>query len=126
MKKWIAMMLIAVMALALVACGSKDEPVSDPKTAIIGTWQLKDVEGEGEEVEYMKQLISMADMTYTFKEDGTVTVKATIMGQEQEESTTWSLDGDNLTVAGDTGKIEITSSTLKMHLDGYTVVYKKK
>ena len=50
MKKWIAILLIAVMALGLIACGSKDEPVSDPKKAIIGTWILKDVEGEGEEV----------------------------------------------------------------------------
>lgn len=126
MKKWIAILLVALTALALVACGSKDEPVSDPKTAIIGTWELKDVEGEGEGAEMVKQIIDMAEMTYTFNEDGTVVMKVSFMGQEQEESSTWSLDGDNLTVAGETGKIEITSSTLKMHLDDYVVVYKKK
>ncbi len=126
MKKWIAILLIAVMALGLIACGSKDEPVSDPKKAIIGTWILKDVEGEGEEVEYVKQIISMAEMTYTFNEDGTVTMKVSFMGQEDENSTTWSIDGDNLTVDGDTGKFELTSSTLKMELDGYTVIYKRK
>ena len=126
MKKWIAILLVALTALALVACGGKDEPVSDPKTAIIGTWELKDVEGEGEGAEMVKQIINMAEMTYTFNEDGTVVMKASFMGQEQEESATWSIDGDNLTVAGETGKFEITSSTLKMHLDDYIVVYKKK
>ena len=98
MKKWIAILLVALTALALVACGSKDEPVSDPKTAIIGTWELKDVEGEGEGAEMVKQIIDMAEMTYTFNEDGTVVMKVSFMGQEQEESSTWSLDGDKLTI----------------------------
>ena len=125
MKKMIAILLITVMALGLIACGGKDEPVSDPKTAIIGTWTLKDVEGEGEEAEFVKQLISMADVSYTFNEDGTVVMKASFMGQEQEDTSTWSIDGENLTVGDQTGKFELTTKTLKMVLDGYTVVYKK-
>ena len=43
MKKLIAILLVALMALSLVAC---NRTPADLSTAIVGSWELDDAEGE--------------------------------------------------------------------------------
>ena len=148
MKKTVAILLIAVMTLTLFAACTEEKspaaqsasPTAQPAAPVteepakpsltellIGTWALDDVEGEGEAAEQARTMLSLVEATYTFHADGTMVVTATAFDQTSEESAEYSLEGDLLTVAGDTGRIEIDGDTLKMHLnEGYTVVYKRK
>ena len=130
MKRTVAILLIALMALSLfAACGSKSKKTPEPDPAdLVGTWVLTDVEGEGDTVELVRALLPFMETTYTFDGEGTVTVSITSDGSTQSMNAKYSVKGDQLTVDGETGKFELSGDTLRMFLeeDGYTDVYKKK
>ena len=102
MKKLVSLSLVAVMMFALVACGGND---------IVGKWTTTQ---------------NGMTMTYTFEDDGTgsanasgismdfeyeidgdeITMKISFFGETQEETGTFKIDGDTLTItlAGETAE----------------------
>ena len=82
MKKVITVLLV-LCSLVLVSCGKKSEVVtrgmSDPSKEIIGTWDSKEYPGFG--------------FTYVFNADGT--------GSYYGEKITWSIDGDQISIANE-------------------------
>ena len=106
MKKALALLLVAVMALTLfAACGKKVDP-----EAILGTWKVESIEGKDEANEQLKSLIGMgAELLFIFDEDGTYEFKATFMGKEQViESGTYKLKNDRLSLSSMDGSTKVT------------------
>ena len=106
MKRVIAMILLAAMALSLAACGGPKEV--DMSTAIIGKWQ------------------DSAGKVMEFKADGT----GTCILSAGERACTWKFDADAGNVyeivystSGANATIEVTSNGLVLTFEG--VSYKK-
>ena len=78
MKKTVAILLIAVMALSFIACSAKKN--------IIGTWELTEVEGADSNT--LKLALSMGYViTITFTEDGKYEIVTHAAGEVDEVST---------------------------------------
>lgn len=105
MKRVIATVLLAILALSLVACGGPKEV--DMATAIIGKWQNE------------------AGKVMEFKEDGT----GTCILSAGERPCTWKYDEENnwyeiiYSTSGTNATIEVTSSGLVLTFEDVT--YKK-
>lgn len=115
----LAMTLVAVLSLA--ACGG-----SDASTDLTGTtWALSSGSQDGVTMdkETLEGLFG-GEMTYTFAEDGKVTLA--LAGVEVEG--TWTQDGDTVSVdmQGDTGTMTIDGDKLTMEESGVTVEFTKK
>lgn len=129
-KKWIAVLLLVVMALCLTACGEKKEeakPTEAPKPTIVGKWQMDiksvlKMSGISEaEYEQMKPLIGDMSATMEFTEDGKVYLVVTAMGQSETEEEAYSVDGDKLTMSGSTGTYKIDGDKLTITQDGMSL-----
>ena len=141
MKKTIAILLIAIMALSVVACGSKSGKGNEDVDPIVGTWTL-DFETmmselSEEERALMESLGVTADqftMEYTFNEDGTGKVTGNMMGETMEEEFTYTAKDGRLeitaTVDGETkttgANYEIKDDTLTITEEGESMTFKRK
>ena len=121
MKKWIAVMLVALMALSLIACGGKSD-------GVVGTWELDS--GIGEEGEQMVQLLKAfgMSMSITFKADGTGTIDTEGMGQKDSQPFNYTYENGVLTIDGTEGgnNLKIEGNKLILEQDGVGMVFKKK
>lgn len=121
MKKWIAVMLVALMALSMIACGGKD-------TGVVGTWELDS--GDGDEAKSyvaMMKLFGM-DMSLTFNEDGTGSIDSKLGDETDSTPFTYTYADGVLTIdgAGDEGTIKVDGKKLTIEMDGYGLIFKKK
>ncbi len=124
MKKLIAILMVAVLALSLVACGSK-EP-ADPAAAIVGTWELDDAESE--EAKTAVQMMKMFGMTMTFefKADGSGKL-TTQMGEEPEVNDfTYEIKDNQIVIDGSPAEFKIEGKKLHITVDGDQLIFKKK
>lgn len=92
--------MVSALALVMFACksGSKND--------VIGTWGVEEVDmsallaGVSEEEKEMAEAFlpmmeeAMKSMEMTFEKEGKFTMKASMMGQEQNEEGTWTLSDD--------------------------------
>ena len=107
MKKTVAILLIAVMALSLVACAGKK---------IVGKWELTDYQGEDDLGEKMKGYV------FEFKDDGTYTIAGIKAG-------TYKVQGSKLFFNDDTKeyyKLSISGNTMKISGQEDTMTFTKK
>ena len=117
-KKLVAVLLLVVMVVSLAACSS---------SSIVGKWKMDiksvlTMSGMSEaEYEQMKPLIGDMSATMEFTEDGKVYLVVTAMGQSQTEEQTYSVDGDKLTMGGDTGTYKIDGDKLTITQDGMSL-----
>ena len=100
MKKTVAILLIAVMALTFVACSAKSK--------LVGTW----ADGYGQ--------------SFTFKKDGT----GTFTEYGMDYPLTYTVKGDKITIFSDgdeeTFTFKISGKTLTLESYGETQTYTKK
>ena len=100
MKKAVAILLIALVALAALACGKND--------TIVGTWEY-DLEATLDAnvkagviseaaAEYARQIQAMNEMkvVYTFTKDGKVTYAASGAGQSNTDTGEYRIEGNQL------------------------------
>ena len=88
MKKWIAILLIAVMALSLFGCDQinsllsckKEEAKEEQIDPRVGTWKTKSVSVDGRELSQKQIENNGFDLVVVLKDDGTGTL--TIKGFE--------------------------------------------
>lgn len=127
MKKWIAVMLVALMALSLIACGSKGSE-SGAGDGIVGTWELD--HGIGDEGKQAVDMIKAfgITMSITFKADGTGSIDSEGMGQSDSQSFNYTYENGKLTIEGADGSnnIKISGNELTLEQDGVGMVFKKK
>lgn len=126
MKKRIAILLVAVMALTAFACQNNGDAKDTETNALIGTWTLVQVDGNTEEAQMAKMFLTMGTSEYTFFEDGKVVVTVTFNGEEQAQNYKYSVDGDKMTVNGDTAGYKIEGDLLTMYMNEGNFVYKRK
>lgn len=126
MKKRIAILLVAVMALTAFACQNNGDGKDTETNALIGTWTLVQVDGNTEEAQMAKMFLTMGTSEYTFFEDGKVMVTVTFNGEEQAQNYKYSVDGDKMTVNGDTARYKIEGDLLTMYMNEGNFVYKRK
>ena len=121
MKKWIAVMLVALMALSLIACGGKSD-------GVVGTWKLDS--GTNDEADQYVQLVKAfgMEMEITFKEDGTGSVETSMAGETQSSPFNYTYENGNLKIEGadDTGKMYLDGNKLILESEGMGLVFKKK
>lgn len=105
MKKMIALVMALCMACMLVPAMAEDE--------ITGTWYLV-------EMTMGEQSFNPADMgmsmTYILNEDGTLAAELVMGDATQTQEGTWSLDGNTVTLAQESGE---TTGTFA---DGYIII----
>lgn len=121
-KKWIAVIMLVVMVFALTACGEKKEetkPTEAPKATIVGVWQM-DIESlltmagiSAEEYEMVKSAGGF-EITLEFTADGKAIMTTTAMGQSQVDESTYSVNGDVLTMDGSDGTYKIEGNKLTL------------
>jgi DNA replication initiation complex subunit (GINS family) len=125
--------MVGALALTMLACKSSG------KDALVGTWGVESVDmsamlaGMSEEEKKMYESFlpmmeeAMKSMVMTFKADGKMETKASMMGQENTDKGTWKLSEDGKTLTTETGgkkediKIESLDDSkmvLVMNLDG--------
>ena len=116
MKKLIALLLIAVLALTcFVACGKKD---GDKAANIEGKYVISKMGGEDAPDEYKEA------MFVELKADGAATMT---MGDEGGDCT-WKQDGDKviLTAEGETMEFTLNGNDLTMVENGEEMVFTKQ
>ena len=126
MKKAIALLLIAVLALTcFAACGKKD----DPKAAAgpEGVYVIKTMGGE-DVAQYLEILeVESAEdfMKVELKADGTLTFSS---ASEEPTEGTWTQNGDTitLTIDGDSQDATLKDGELTIDFDGEVAVFAKK
>jgi len=122
MKKWIAILLAALMALTLVACGSK----GSKGEGIVGTWELTG--GEGEEAEQqVKMMLAMGmTMTFTFNADGTGSMKMVFGGEDQSQDFEYTLENGEIVIQGEGEPYTLDGDTLTIDMEGTKMVFTRK
>lgn len=127
MKKWIAVLLVALMALSLIACGSKG---GKDDNSIVGTWELEDgIDEESKQTVALMKAFGMT-MTITFNADGTGTMDAA-MGEENE-STPFNYTYENGVLKIEDAETEegqnirLEDGKLYLEMDGMGIIFKKK
>ena len=124
MKKFVAMMLVVMMALSLVACGGGAS--SDPAKAIVGSWELDDAEGE--ETKQAVALMKMFGMTmvFEFKADGTGTMTSSMGDENEVTEFNYEINGDQIVIDGSPANFKIDGKKLHIDVDGEMLIFKKK
>ena len=124
MKKFTAILLVVLMALSLVACGSKGG------NSIVGTWELEDgVDEESKQTVALMKAFGMT-MTITFNADGTGSMESK-MGDESE-STPFNYTYENGVLkiedseAEEGQSIRIEGGKLYLEMEGMGIIFKKK
>lgn len=118
MKKAIAILLVALMALSVVACANKKDEVKEANYTekIVGTWELTDYQGTDELGEMMK------GYAFEFRKDGTYSIGGMDAG-------TYKVEGEKLYFNGDTDeyyKITFSGNTMKIAGQEDTMTFTKK
>lgn len=137
-KKWIAVILLVVMALCLTACGEKKEeakPAEAAKPTIVGVWEMEketllNTFGLTDEAyEEAKAEFGYIAITYEFTADGKV-IATEISGEEKQVigETTYIVDGNNITIDGDKSTYKIDGNKLFVTDDStaVTMVFNRK
>lgn len=124
MKKFTAILLVALMALSLIACGG-----GKGGNSIVGTWELDS--GIGEEGEQTVQMMKAFGMTMsiTFNADGTGTMDSTFGEESQSEPFNYTYENGVLKIEeGDSEGVNIRVEDGKLILeeDGVGMVFKRK
>lgn len=124
MKKFTAMILVALLALSLIACGGTSGK------SIVGTWELDS--GVGEDAEQAVSLMKAFGMTMsiTFNADGTGTVDSAFGEEKSSEPFTYTYEDGVLKVndqeAGDGLNIKVEGNKLIFETDDMQMIFKKK
>ena len=106
MKKWIAILLIAVLTLSLfAACSKKDK--------LVGTWKTESVTADGQKLSKDEFADYGCDLTVKLKKDGTGTFTQTFWGEPREVALTY--DDDTVTVWGETIPYTLKGKTITVH-----------
>ncbi len=123
MKKLIAILLVALMALSLVAC---NRTPADLSTAIIGSWELDDAEGEEtKQAVAMMKLFGMS-MILEFHEDGTGKM-ISAMGEEEEVTEfNYQIKDNQIVIDESPAEFKIVDKELHISLEGEMMIFKKK
>ncbi|MBR0507283.1 MAG: lipocalin family protein [Clostridia bacterium] len=123
MKKWIAILLVAMMALALVACGSKGGAKGN---TIVGTWVLTG--GEGDEADQTVQLMLAygMTMTFTFNEDGTGSETMSYGEEGDTQNFTYTLENGQIVIEGSGADYKLDGDKLTIQIEGMGLVFTRK
>ncbi|MBQ1820331.1 MAG: lipocalin family protein [Clostridia bacterium] len=129
MKKTIAILLVAVMALTLfAACGKKG--AGDGKNLadqIIGDWKVESVSGDVEGVEMFQMVLESGSVEFTFKDNGEYNLYMSFMGQEQNNPGTYKVEGDKMIMDdGEPTPFSIDGNKLTVTVDGASMVMVRK
>lgn len=117
-KKWIAVLLLLVVALALTACGEKKEDAAKPaevpkateapKATLVGVWEMDketlfDYTGITEE-QYQEAMAEFGHiaLTFEFTQDGIVTLTE-VSGEEKQvfNQAPYTVEGDQLVIGSE-------------------------
>lgn len=117
MKKLISLILIACMACMLIPAMAEDD--------ILGDWYLNELTVEGTTINPADMGMSM---TYTFKDGGVLEMSAEMMGQQDQETGSWSLDGSTLTITlqEQTQTATYADGKITIEADGQTGILTKE
>ncbi len=125
MKKILSLVLVAMMALSLAACGKGGG--SSASDDIIGTWKLVSIELSGQEMsvsDYADLLGQDMDVSYTFEEGGKFVASA--MGQEMEGTWEKGSGSDyNMTIEGDTQTGSLVDGKFRHGMEGMAMIFEK-
>ncbi len=123
MKKLIAILLVALMALSLVACNRTS---ADLSTAIVGSWELDDAEGEEtKQAVAMMKLFGMS-MILEFHKDGTGKM-ISAMGEEEEVTEfNYQIKDNQIVIDESPAEFKIVGKELHISLEGEMMIFKKK
>jgi len=130
-KRYVVLVLIALMALSLTACG---------KDKLVGSWQLA-IDGSGGSFND-ESLQMMADLgmkvVFIFRENGEFAVETHSLGLSDTQTGTWSAKDENLTmviefeplyatyaIKGDTLTLNVNADALGDAASGSTLVFHK-
>ena len=126
MKKWIAVLLAALLALSLIVCGKGN--------SIVGTWELDS--GVGEEAQQAVALMKAfgMSMSITFKADGTGSLDYAYGGEVQTTSFSYTYEDGALKLTSEDGEeadtsgmnFKVEDGKLIMEQEGMGLVFKKK
>lgn len=94
--------------------------------SLIGTWELFD--GEGEESQQTVQMLLAFGMTMemTFNEDGTGAISTSYSGETETEEFGYTVEGDQLSVDGDSMPYRIENGNLYISIDTDTLIFRRK
>lgn len=123
MKKMISLIsLLMVLVLVLTACGGGGGSIE-------GTWKLTGGSGEGlgnDFTQALQMITSMGgSLTMTFK-NGKVTLDMSILGQSQQEESTYKVNGNKLEIEGSSVEFTIKGNTLTMSADGTSMTFERQ
>lgn len=135
-KKRIAILLLAVLALCLTACGEKKEEAAPAATlapkvhAIVGQWVMDwDLMMQGvsqEEYEANKELYDTSEVVMEFTADGKLLQHIKAGDQSETREITYSVSGNELSFMGTTGIFAIQDDKLTLVQDGVTITYTRR
>ena len=135
-KKWIAMLMLAVLALCLTACGEKKEEAAPAATlaptvhAIVGQWVMDwDLMMQGvsqEEYEANKELYDTSEVVMEFTADGKLFMYITAGDKSETREITYSVSGNELSFMGTTGIFAIQDDKLTLVQNGVTITYTRR
>lgn len=121
--KVVTLLMALVMAFSLAACGNSDK---DNSVELAGTtWALSGGSQGGTTVDKatLESLLG-GEMTYTFSEDGKVTLA--LSGAEVEGTYTQDGNSVSLDIQGETGTMTIDGDKLLLEQSDVTVEFTKK
>lgn len=115
-KKLCLISVLMVLVLALTACGGG----GGGGGTIEGKWKVTDVSGTGDDDATVKMALALSNITMEFN-NGVCTTTASVMGQSNVETSSYSVDGNKLIMNGTTGEFKINGNTLTIIQDGVTM-----
>ena len=128
MKKAIAILLAALLALGMfAACGSKNsKSEKDPEELILGSWKSVSAEGDSDDLDYIKMFAESGGITLTFRDDGTFAAVISYSGYVQNQSGEYRIKGSKLLMDGsDPATFKVSSKKLTLTADGVTVKFER-
>ena len=123
MKKGISMILVlALSAMMLVGCGG----------GVAGTYKMTKAEKDGKEMdlEALSALVGQDfEVSITLKDDGKVEMSSKMGDKEDNETGTWTEDGDKITIKSDKGgssqTLTVEDGKLYMETNGMKLILEK-
>ncbi len=117
MKKIVALTLVLVMVLALCACGGSSDSDKNPA---VGTWKISGLFESGEDYTEYMDAFGFTGLAIVLNEDGTGSMTmdgetadikwedGKIINPNTNESLTFTIDGDKLTIQEDSVELVFT------------------